>query len=89
MVLEHQSTDPVPKNLAKLTRLRHLLLSGNRFTGTIPEVNGLTGILITDLSRNFFSGSLPLKRWRIEVTVELDVSNNYLELKLPEELQSL
>ncbi|KAJ0241359.1 Uncharacterized protein HA466_0217710 [Hirschfeldia incana] len=89
VVLENRLTGSLPENLAKLTRLRRLVLSGNRFTGRIPEVYGLNGLLILDLSRNFFSGPLPLSVGGLCSLLKLDVSNNYLEGKLPIELQSL
>ncbi|WZZ48805.1 hypothetical protein YC2023_048912 [Brassica napus] len=77
VVLENRLTGSLPENLAKLTRLRRL------------EVHGLTGLLILDLSRNFFSGPLPLSVGGLSSLLKLDVSNNYLEGKVPIELQSL
>ena len=49
----------IPGAIGKLSYLRILLLRGNRLNGTIPTQLCQLTIHLMDISRNFFSGTLP------------------------------
>ena len=58
----------LPDDLGSLTGLTVLDLSGNRLTGTIPELTALTGLQTLDLGDNLLSGEIP--EWLGEQTPE-------------------
>ncbi|XP_061363667.1 receptor-like protein kinase HSL1 [Gastrolobium bilobum] len=73
------STIPSAAFSACTRRLRHLDLSGNLFTGTIPEtLSGLTSLRRLDLSQNNFSGDIPASFGQFQRLESLVLVNNLL-----------
>ncbi|XP_030454079.1 probable inactive receptor kinase At5g10020 [Syzygium oleosum] len=83
-------------SLFSSTKLTDLNLSGNNFTGSISLVENLANssvgstqnfsLSIIDLSNNSLSGFLPREIDRFHNLVYLDLSRNYFEGGLPEDL---
>ncbi|WOG85216.1 hypothetical protein DCAR_0104404 [Daucus carota subsp. sativus] len=78
----------IPSNLPTTTRI--LSLSGNQFTGTIPETFSTLGQL-TDmsLSNNHLTGVIPDTFQQLTGLINLDLSGNNLEGQLPPSLGNL
>ncbi|XP_030522672.1 probable inactive receptor kinase At5g10020 [Rhodamnia argentea] len=83
-------------SLFSSTKLTDLNLSGNNFTGSLPLEENLDNssvgsaqnfsLSIIDLSNNSLSGSLPWEINRFRYLVYLDLSRNYFEGGLPDDL---
>jgi hypothetical protein len=52
-------TGTLPADLCTATQLQKLTLNGNSFTGTIPNLSGLTALQSLDLHYNQLGGALP------------------------------
>ncbi|KAL7084542.1 hypothetical protein ACP275_14G229600 [Erythranthe tilingii] len=78
----------IPNELTSLVELRSLNLSGNHFTGLIPQTIGYTKQLESlDLSRNSLSGEMPNSFRAMSTLNYLNVSYNHLTSRIPESTQ--
>ncbi|TVU49733.1 hypothetical protein EJB05_01064, partial [Eragrostis curvula] len=77
--------------IGNLTRLQYLYIGYNSFNGSIPTtMENLKALLEFDLSRNYFTGSIPSYLFDIPtLTHELDLSHNLLEGPLPPAIGNL
>ena len=88
VTLEDSGLDgELPTEVANLTKLRTLKLSGNRLTGEIPPVLARLSELETLLlSDNLLSGQIPHDLTRINSLTELKLSGNLLTGCIPDGL---
>ena len=79
----------LPAALGSLTSLTTLDLSGNRLSGQIPDVRGLTVLTSLNLGDNQLSGAIP--DWLSSLTslTTLNLRDNRLTGAIPEELGNL
>ncbi|CAN4119141.1 unnamed protein product [Withania somnifera] len=71
-------------SIGKCKHLTHLLLGGNRFSGSIPQsFSRLNNLKRLDISNNRLSGVLP-DLSRISGLTEFEAQNNYLSGEIPE-----
>ena len=80
LVLENLGlTGPIPTDIASLTKLEELDLSGNDLTGPIPrELDELANLKVLDLSHNDLSGRITHDLVELARLQELDLSHNGL-----------
>ncbi|XP_012836708.1 PREDICTED: receptor-like protein 12 [Erythranthe guttata] len=65
-------------------------LSGNRFSGTIPEsIGNLNSLRYLNLSRNNITGNIPSSLGNMSILESLDLSSNQLVGEIPSQLTSL
>eukprot|EP00253_Pinus_taeda_P006504 PITA_06504 len=81
----------LPGSIGRLSQnLQYLYLSGNRFTGKIPqEMSNLTGLIALTLGGNLLSGSLPSALGGLSTLQLLDLSRNNLEGNIPYQFSQL
>eukprot|EP00253_Pinus_taeda_P026457 PITA_26457 len=81
----------LPGSIGRLSQnLLYLYLSGNRFTGKIPqEMSNLTGLILLRLENNFLSGSLPSALGGLSTLQLLDLHRNNLEGNIPYQFSQL
>jgi Leucine-rich repeat (LRR) protein len=81
----------IPADLALLTRLTHLSLSWNRFTGTIPtELFQLTKLKAgLELNDNLLEGTIPTQIGQLTILHDLFLNQNELTGPVPTELWRL
>ncbi|XP_072975349.1 leucine-rich repeat receptor protein kinase HPCA1 [Typha angustifolia] len=83
---KNQLSGPIPEALfSSDMTLIHVLLDGNRFTGTIPTSLGLVQTLeVVRLDRNSLSGSVPSNLNNLTNVNELNLANNQLTGAVPD-----
>ncbi|KAG7579923.1 Serine-threonine/tyrosine-protein kinase catalytic domain [Arabidopsis thaliana x Arabidopsis arenosa] len=70
--------------------LQNLFLSGNKFTGTIPEsLSSLKSLSVMSLNNNLLSGKIPDVFQDLGLMINLDLSSNNLSGPLPPSMQNL
>ncbi|KAL1219409.1 Protein STRUBBELIG-RECEPTOR FAMILY 1 [Cardamine amara subsp. amara] len=70
--------------------LQNLFLSGNKFTGTIPEsISSLNSLSVMSLNNNLLSGKIPDVFQDLGRLINLDLSSNNLSGPLPPSMQNL
>lgn len=75
---------PIPPELGNLARLRILLLSANRLSGTIPtELGSLAGLRSLVVGNNELTGSIPSELGNLTRLLELDLSSSQLSGPIP------
>eukprot|EP00253_Pinus_taeda_P007267 PITA_07267 len=81
----------LPGSIGRLSQnLLYLYLSGNRFTGKIPqEMSNLTGLILLCLENNFLSGSVPSALGGLSTLQRLDLHRNNLEGNIPYQFSQL
>eukprot|EP00253_Pinus_taeda_P015433 PITA_15433 len=81
----------LPAIIGRLSQnLLYLYLSGNRFTGKIPqEMSNLTGLILLSLANNLFSGEVPFALGGMSSLQLLYLSGNKLEGNIPYQLSQL
>ncbi|ONK66446.1 uncharacterized protein A4U43_C06F8120 [Asparagus officinalis] len=80
---------PLPAKVNRLSAMKNLVLSGNFFNGTVPDLKKLTSLTELDLSNNSFSGSVPTALASLGKLEKLDLSKNQLKGNIPPFLFSL
>ncbi|KAI8525702.1 hypothetical protein RHMOL_Rhmol13G0250000 [Rhododendron molle] len=76
--------------LGKLTHLRSLVISNNRFSGAIPkDIGGLIMLEVLDLRNNNFSGTIPPELGGLRSLKRLLLCNNSFKGDVPLELGRL
>ncbi|KAG5517061.1 hypothetical protein RHGRI_037717 [Rhododendron griersonianum] len=76
--------------LGKLTHLRSLVISNNRFSGAIPkDIGGLIMLEVLDLRNNNFSGTIPPELGGLQSLKRLLLCNNSFKGDVPLELGRL
>ncbi|KAI4388835.1 hypothetical protein MLD38_001129 [Melastoma candidum] len=81
---------PIPVEVTNCTNLRVLNLTGNSFTGTVPDLSGLKGLQVLDLSANYLSGEFPSWVGRLTGLVSLGLGDNdYNKGWIPDSLGNL
>ncbi|KAL2612081.1 hypothetical protein R1flu_023773 [Riccia fluitans] len=76
-------TGDIPPEIFGLSKLIHLLLDSNGFSGTIPN-NNSNSILIMRLNDNRLSGPIPSVWTNMTSLVEIHISNNQLTGTFPD-----
>ena len=91
LVLENLGlTGPIPTDIASLTKLEVLDLSGNDLTGPIPrELDELANLKVLDLSHNDLSGRITYDLVELVNLQELDLSHNGLTGRISNNLGRL
>lgn len=70
--------------------LQNLFLSGNNFTGTIPEsLSSLKSLSVMSLNNNLLSGKIPDVFQDLGLMINIDLSSNNLSGPLPPSMQNL
>ncbi|XP_027930101.1 receptor-like protein 7 [Vigna unguiculata] len=86
----NKGTTLVYEKLQEFYNLIVINLSGNKFSGEIPNVIGnLTGLVLLNLSNNMLSGNIPSSLGKLSNLETLDLSLNALSGKIPLQLQEL
>jgi hypothetical protein len=81
---------PIPPELAQLTQIQRLLLSGNRLTGPIPTWLGERTLLTTlDLEGNRLSGAIPPELGNLTAMQYLWLGTNQVSGTIPIEFGRL
>lgn len=94
---QNQLNGPVPSTLFHSLKLTDLNLSGNNFTGPIPLYESIdstssssslqnSSLKSLDLSRNSLTGRLPLELSKLPGLVYLNLSKNYFDGVIPDNL---
>ena len=81
---QNQLTGKIPESLGDHTNLQTLYLWGNRLTGDIPDLSGLTKVVYLSLSRNQLTGAIPAWLGGLSSVVELYLNNNQLTGEIPD-----
>ncbi|EFH62570.1 hypothetical protein ARALYDRAFT_480928, partial [Arabidopsis lyrata subsp. lyrata] len=69
---------------------KRMFLSGNKFTGTIPEsLSSLKSLSVMSLNNNVLSGKIPDVFQDLGLMINLDLSSNNLSGPLPPSMQNL
>ncbi|KAM3262367.1 hypothetical protein ACQJBY_052839 [Aegilops geniculata] len=81
----------IPDTVGNLVQLSMLELDHNNFSGRIPaSIARCTQLTILNLAHNSLDGRIPSKILTIStLSIELDLSNNYLSGGMPDEVGSL
>ncbi|KAL6526689.1 hypothetical protein OROGR_015779 [Orobanche gracilis] len=77
---------PIPSRFSKCTRLHHLNLSGNHFSGDPSGIWSLTRLRILDLSNNALSESVPVGISFIHFLKELVLHGNQFSGSIPDDI---
>lgn len=81
---------PIPVQIANCTNLRVLNLTGNSFTGRVPDLSGMKNLRVLDLSGNYLSGEFPSCVGRLTGLVLLGLGDNdFDEGRIPVSLRNL
>ncbi|KAL3825442.1 hypothetical protein ACJIZ3_021471 [Penstemon smallii] len=83
--LENNSiSGPIPE-FNRLTSLRSLFISGNQFSGVIPDnfFDNMGSLKKLDLARNKFSGKIPVSLEKLGNLVQLSLENNEFSGPIP------
>ena len=84
---ENRLSGEIPPELASLSDLRRLGLSGNQLSGEIPpELASLVNLKVLDLSDNQLSGEIPLELTSLANLEVLQLNDNQLSGEIPLEL---
>lgn len=87
---DKELSGPLPSDLAKLTELRSLDLSGNQITGTVPSwLTQLKKIEVLNLGDNSLTGSVPSDISNATKLKTLNLRNNQLTGAVPTSLGTL
>lgn len=101
MCLEAKSTDEqldkqsnslsgeLPESMADLSNLKILWLSGNQFSGEIPDWIWSLSLEVLDLSDNHFTGTLSHNIANAKSLSELNLTGNSLTGEIPEEIWNM
>jgi hypothetical protein len=85
-----QISGPIPACVAtSLPYLRILELPGNRLTGAIPPLAGLSRLTVLNLADNLLSGGIPGSLTSLAELKHLDLANNRLTGRLPSDFGKL
>ncbi|XP_066326509.1 DNA damage-repair/toleration protein DRT100-like [Miscanthus floridulus] len=85
-----QISGPIPACVAtSLPYLRIIELPGNRLTGAIPPVGGLSRLAVLNLADNLLSGGIPPSLTSLAELKHLDLTNNRLTGRLPSDFGRL
>ncbi|KAF8404325.1 hypothetical protein HHK36_009208 [Tetracentron sinense] len=80
----------VPSQLSNCSNLQVLNLTGNDFTGRLPDFSALRNLQVLDLSINYFSGQIPGWLGNLTGLVSLGLGeNDFDEGEIPESLGNL
>lgn len=80
----------IPSDIAKLTNLKTLNLSGVGLTGTIPaEIGSLTQLTTLDLSLNQLTGSIPTEIGQLTNLTSFQAFGNDLSGNIPTTIENL
>ncbi|CAI5535837.1 unnamed protein product, partial [Closterium sp. Naga37s-1] len=66
------------------TSLRYMHLDDNQFTGGIPDISGLTNLVILNLQRNSLTGAIPASLSRLSELWTLYLGHNQLSGTIPD-----
>ena len=77
-------TGPVPAWLNGMTNMRELWLWGNRLSGTIPDLSGMTGLQKLKLSANDLTGGIPASLGSMSNLKWLIINSNPLGGAIPD-----
>ncbi|KAJ4750464.1 Leucine-rich repeat protein kinase family protein [Rhynchospora pubera] len=78
----------LPTEIANMTALQHIQLSGNNLSGHIPDMSNLKNLATLHLDNNQFTGSIPSSLGGLENLKELFLQNNKLSGKIPDNLKN-
>ncbi|KAL3688995.1 hypothetical protein R1sor_015304 [Riccia sorocarpa] len=89
--LDDNQLTGLPDSWASLVNLKELHLAGNMFTGPIsPDIGHVSSLqMILDLSRNYFTGSVPNQFSNLHLLQALNLSHNNLSGEIPASLDTL
>ncbi|CAN6372475.1 unnamed protein product [Urochloa humidicola] len=81
----------LPDSISNLSAsLSHLVLAGNRISGSVPEdIGNLINLQTLELDRNIFTGSLPSSLSKLQNLVMFFVYNNNLSGLIPQNIGNL
>ncbi|XBH58825.1 hypothetical protein VPH35_080197 [Triticum aestivum] len=90
-VAHNRLSGQIPDTVGNLVQLSMLELDHNSFSGRIPaSIARCTQLTILNLAHNSLDGRIPSKILTIStLSIELDLSNNYLSGGMPDEVGSL
>ncbi|XP_042506813.1 probable LRR receptor-like serine/threonine-protein kinase At5g59680 [Macadamia integrifolia] len=75
-------------SLGNLTRLTHIWLGGNKFTGQIPDLSPLNELVSLRLDNNQLEGRIPKSLGELDSLQELFLQNNNLKGQVPNALKT-
>uniref|UniRef100_A0ACD5WS80 Uncharacterized protein n=1 Tax=Avena sativa TaxID=4498 RepID=A0ACD5WS80_AVESA len=88
---QNELSGEIPDTIGNLVQLSSLTLHRNNLTGKIPaSIGRCTQLQELNIAHNSLEGSIPRSIFKIySLSIELDLSNNYLTEGIPEEVGSL
>lgn len=84
---DHGISGTLPDIIANLTAVTHIWLSGNKLSGSIPDMTNLNNLVSLRLAKNEFTGAIPPSLGKLESLKELHLQGNKLTGMAPESLR--
>ncbi|XP_068639585.1 receptor-like protein 46 [Aristolochia californica] len=89
-ISNNKFSGPLPHHISQaFPGLQFFSASNNQISGTIPMSIGELGLLLLDLSKNNFRGSIPPTIGNCRSLIVLDLSENFLQGDIPETIGSI
>ncbi|KAF8776102.1 hypothetical protein HU200_003786 [Digitaria exilis] len=78
----------LPDSIGNLTGMKTIYLSGNKLSGSIPDLSGMRTLTVLHLDGNQFSGTITPSMEKLINLKELYLNNNNLTGKIPDGLKN-